>query len=70
MRFGDRLDSGFQICLVSLLGLLRENNMWYIGLLMYMLAGLLLHDVPFIRFVPAMILISVGTILNILGDKL
>jgi hypothetical protein len=41
--------------------------MWYIGLLMFLVAGALLHEVPLIRFIPAMILITVGTIFGILG---
>ena len=43
------------------------NYMWLLGLLMFALAGALLHDVPFLRFVPAMILISLGTILGLLS---
>lgn len=44
------------------------NYMWAIGLLMFLAAGALLHDVPFLRFIPAMILIVVGTIFSILGN--
>jgi hypothetical protein len=43
------------------------NYLWYIGLLMFLVAGALLHDVPFIRFIPALLLITVGTIFAILG---
>ena len=40
------------------------NYMWWIGMLCFLVAGGLLHDVPFPRFISAMILISVGTILG------
>jgi hypothetical protein len=43
------------------------NYLWWIGILMFMASGALLHDVPMLRFIPAMLLISVGTILAILG---
>ncbi len=43
------------------------NYLWWIGLLMFLTAGALLHDVPFLRFIPAMLLVSVGTIFAILG---
>jgi hypothetical protein len=43
------------------------NYLWYIGLAMFLAAGALLHDVPFIRFIPAMLLVSFGTIFAILG---
>jgi hypothetical protein len=36
-------------------------------MLMFIAAGALLHDVPFLRFIPAMLLIVVGTIFAILG---
>lgn len=42
--------------------------LWWIGLLMFLVAGALLHDVPFLRFIPAMLLIVVGTIFAILGN--
>ena len=38
----------------------------FIGLLMFAAAGAILHDVPFLRYISAMLLISVGTIFNIL----
>lgn len=44
------------------------NYMWVIGLLMFLAAGALLHDVPFLRFIPAMMLVVVGTIFAILGN--
>lgn len=43
------------------------NYLWYTGLVMFVAAGALLHDVPFIRFLPAMLLIVVGTIFAILS---
>lgn len=41
---------------------------WWLGILMFLTAGALLHDVPFLRFLAAMLLVSVGTILAILGS--
>lgn len=43
------------------------NYMWWIGMLMFLAAGALLHDVPFLRFIPAMLLIATGTIFGILS---
>jgi hypothetical protein len=43
------------------------NYLWWIGIVMFMASGALLYDVPWFRFIPAMLLISVGTILAILG---
>ena len=43
------------------------NYLYWIGLLMFLAAGALLHDVPFLRFIPAMLLITTGTIFGILG---
>ena len=43
------------------------NYLYWLGLLMFLAAGALLHDVPFIRFIPAMMLIVVGTIFAILS---
>ena len=43
------------------------NYLWYIGLLMFVAAGAILHDVPFLRFLAAMLLVSCGTIFAILG---
>jgi hypothetical protein len=43
------------------------NYLYFIGLLMFMAAGALLHDVPWLRFIPAMLLITTGTIFGILG---
>jgi len=43
------------------------SYMWWLGMLMFMAAGALLHDVPFLRFIPAMLLIVVGTIFAILS---
>lgn len=43
------------------------NYLWWLGMLMFLAAGALLHDVPFLRFIPAMLLIVVGTIFAILG---
>lgn len=43
------------------------NYLWWIGLLMFLAAGALLHDVPFLRYISAMLLVSTGTILGILG---
>ncbi len=43
------------------------NYMYWIGLLMFLAAGALLHDVPFLRYISAMLLISAGTIFGILG---
>lgn len=44
------------------------SYLWWIGLLMFLAAGAMLHDVPFFRFISAMILIVVGTIFAILGN--
>ena len=44
------------------------NYLWWLGMLMFMTAGALLHDVPFIRFLPAMLLICVGTIFGFLSQ--
>lgn len=43
------------------------NYMWWIGMLMFLVAGALLHDVPFFRFLAAMLLVSTGTIFGILS---
>jgi hypothetical protein len=43
------------------------NYLYWIGLLMFLAAGAMLHDVPFLRFISAMILVSSGTIFAILG---
>jgi hypothetical protein len=43
------------------------NYLYWLGLLMFLTAGALLHDVPFLRFIPAMLLIVVGTIFAILS---
>lgn len=43
------------------------SYLYWIGLLMFLTAGALLHNVPFLRFFPAMLLIVVGTIFAILG---
>lgn len=43
------------------------NYLYWLGLLMFLAAGALLHDVPFLRFIPAMLLIVVGTIFAILS---
>jgi hypothetical protein len=43
------------------------NYLWWLGLLMFMAAGALLHDVPFLRYISAMLLVSTGTIFGILG---
>ena len=43
------------------------SYMWWLGMLMFIAAGGLLHGVPWLRFIPAMLLISVGTIFMILG---
>ena len=44
------------------------NYLYWIGLLMFLTAGALLHDVPWLRFISAMILIVAGTIFAILGS--
>lgn len=43
------------------------NYLYWLGLLMFMVAGAVLHDVPWLRFISAMLLISMGTIFAILG---
>jgi len=43
------------------------NYLWWLGILMFMAAGALLHDVPFLRYISAMLLVSCGTIFAILG---
>ena len=43
------------------------NYFWWLGMAMFMLAGALLHDVPFLRFVPAFIFIILGTVLGIMS---
>jgi hypothetical protein len=43
------------------------NYLWWIGMLMFLAAGAILKDVPWLRFIPAMLLISAGTIFAILG---
>ena len=43
------------------------NYMWIIGMLMYAGAGALLHDVPFLRYVSAILLVATGTIFGILS---
>lgn len=42
--------------------------LWWIGMLMFLTAGAILHDVPFLRFIAAMLLVSCGTIFAILGS--
>jgi hypothetical protein len=41
----------------------------FIGMLFILAAGALLHDVPFLRFISAMMLISVGQTFLVLGWK-
>ena len=41
----------------------------FIGMLMILAAGAILHDVPFLRFISAMLLISVGQSFLVLGMK-
>ena len=41
----------------------------FIGMLFILSAGALLHDVPFLRFISAMLLISVGQSFLVLGMK-
>ena len=43
------------------------SYMWWLGMLMFITSGAILHDVPWLRFISAMLLISVGTIFMILG---
>ena len=43
------------------------NYMWWIGMLMFLVAGALLHDVPFLRYISAILLIATGTIFGILS---
>ena len=43
------------------------NYLYWLGLLMFAAAGALLHDVPFVRYLAAMLLVSCGTIFAILG---
>lgn len=43
------------------------NYMWWLGLLMFAVAGALLHDVPFLRFAPAFMLIVLGTVFGLLS---
>lgn len=38
------------------------NYLWWLGMLMFLTAGALLHDVPFLRFFPAFLLIVLGTV--------
>ena len=45
------------------------NYAWWIGMLMFITSGAILHDVPWPRFISAMLLISVGTIFAILGKS-
>ena len=43
------------------------NYMWWLGMLMFAASGAILHDVPFLRYLAAMLLICFGTILGILS---
>lgn len=43
------------------------DHMWWLGMLMFAAAGAILWDVPFLRFLSAMLLIACGTLLNVLG---
>ena len=43
------------------------NYLWWIGMLMFIASGAILRDVPWLRFISAMLLITVGTIFAILG---
>ena len=43
------------------------NYLYWVGLLCFLVAGALLHEVPFIRFIPAMMLITVGTLLGVMS---
>ena len=43
--------------------------LWFIGLLMVMTGSALLHDVPFFRFLSALMLIVVGTIFGVLSKQ-
>ena len=45
------------------------NYLWWIGMLMFLTAGALLHDVPFLRFLAAMLLVSCGTTFAILSES-
>jgi len=43
--------------------------MSFIGVLFIIAAGAILHDVPFLRFISAMLLLSVGQTFLVLGLK-
>jgi hypothetical protein len=43
--------------------------MVFLGILFILAAGALLHDVPFLRFISAMLLISAGQSFLVLGFK-
>ena len=45
------------------------NYMYILGMLMIFCGGALLHDVPFLRFLPALMLVIVGFMFVILGSK-
>ena len=45
------------------------DYLYWLGMLMFVASGALLHDVPWFRFLSAMLLISVGTIFTILGGS-
>jgi hypothetical protein len=45
------------------------DYLYWLGMLMFVASGALLHDVPWFRFLSAMLLISCGTILAILGGS-
>lgn len=45
------------------------NYMWWIGMLMFAASGAILHDVPFLRYMSAVLLISFGTIFGILSKS-
>jgi hypothetical protein len=43
------------------------SYLWCIGMVMFFTAGALLHDVPWPRLIPAVLLILVGAIFTIIG---
>lgn len=45
------------------------NYMYVLGALMIFSGGALLHDVPFLRFLPALMLIVVGFVFVLVGVK-
>jgi amino acid transporter len=46
------------------------NYLYWLGLLMFFTAGAVLHEVPWFKFMAAMLLIVFGTIFSILGREL